>query len=261
MGSPADLDAPLRDLAAHRPVLIASDMDGVLAPFDDDPLAVRPVPESLAALRSLAGAPGVHVAVVSGRDLQTLRLLTGIGEEEPITLIGSHGAESSADLDAAGLDEQDERRLAALRADLERVVAEHPPTRIEYKPASIGLHVRGLPEDVQAAALAAGADAAGRHPGVTVIPGKGVMEAGVLRADKGSALLALAGSLGVDAVAYLGDDVTDEHAFEALTDLPHPFTVKVGEGATAASHRVPDEHAVAELLSALESLVRAADGG
>lgn len=250
-----DLRPALTDLVARADLLVASDLDGVLAAFRDDPLAVRPVPRSLAALRALAGHDDVHVAVVSGRDLGTLRTLTGIDPQERIVLVGSHGAEFSAHAVSRELDEDDARRLAALREDLEGVVAAHPPTRIEYKPASIGLHVRGLPTDVQEAALAAGAEAAGRHAGITVIPGKGVMEAGVLDADKGTALLALAGALGSQGVLYLGDDVTDERAFEALGSLPHSLTVKVGEGATAATHRVADTSEVADLLTLLSELV------
>lgn len=246
--APADLTGSVTAVSAHRPLLVATDMDGVLAPFDDDPLAVEPSPASLAALRALAAVDGVHVAVVSGRDLATLRTLTGIGEDEPITLIGSHGSESSVPLGESGLDEDELALLDRLRGDIESVVEAHPPTRIEYKPASIGLHVRGLPEDLQDRALAAGAEAAQQHDGITVIPGKGVMEAGVLKADKGTALLALARTLDADAAVYFGDDVTDEHAFTALPSLAHSLTVKVGDGDTAATARIADEDAVAVVL-------------
>ncbi len=55
-----------------------------------------PHPTLEQALTDAVTASRVHVAVVSGRDLTTLRALTGIETEEPITLIGSHGAESSS---------------------------------------------------------------------------------------------------------------------------------------------------------------------
>ena len=41
-------------------------------------------------MRSTLG--GVTTAVVSGRDLATLEMLTAIGPDDGITLIGSHGA-------------------------------------------------------------------------------------------------------------------------------------------------------------------------
>jgi trehalose 6-phosphate phosphatase len=49
-------------------------------------------------------------------------------------------------------------------------------------------------------------------------------------------------------VLYLGDDVTDEDAFTALED---GVTVKVGEGPTAARHRVADLAGVHDLLERL----------
>jgi trehalose 6-phosphate phosphatase len=76
-----------------------------------------------------------------------------------------------------------------------------------------------------------------------------VLELAVTDADKGSALVRLAGELGATAVLYLGDDVTDEDAFRALTDA---VTVKVGDGDTAARHRVAD---LAGVQAVLERLV------
>ena len=43
-GLPGDLDGALRALAARRPLLLASDYDGVLAPLVGDPSAATPMP-------------------------------------------------------------------------------------------------------------------------------------------------------------------------------------------------------------------------
>ena len=48
------------------PRLVATDLDGVLAPFAQEPMDARPWPGSIDTLRALADLPGVHVAVVSG---------------------------------------------------------------------------------------------------------------------------------------------------------------------------------------------------
>jgi trehalose 6-phosphate phosphatase len=79
-----------------------------------------------------------------------------------------------------------------------------------------------------------------------------VVEVGVVRADKGTALQALREELGADAVAYFGDDVTDEDAFRALG--PDDVTVKVGEGATAARFRVDGPEDAAAALIRLHEL-------
>ena len=64
---PAALDAALVALAGRRPLLVASDYDGVLAPLVGDPSAAVPLPGGAQVLARLAGDDGVVVALVSGR--------------------------------------------------------------------------------------------------------------------------------------------------------------------------------------------------
>ena len=59
---------------------------------------------------------------------------------------------------------------------------------------------------------------------------------------------------GAGATLYLGDDVTDERAFEALDPASGDVTVKVGDGDTAATWRVDD---VADVVAALQLFVEA----
>ena len=253
----------LEAAASADVLLVATDFDGVLAPFDADPMQATPVEGTVETLRSLASLPGVHVAVVSGRDLGTLRELTGITEDEPIVLIGSHGAESSSPavreaMEAAAVTPDDEVTLAELRTDIEALVKEHhPEAGIEYKSAAVVVHVRGLPREVGDAAIADARKLALDHPGVKVLKGKAVLELSVSHADKGSAVTALGRHVGAVARVYLGDDVTDEDAFMRMR-RPEDITVKVGTGSTAARYRVDDEQAVAALLTRLEQLSSAA---
>ena len=89
-----ELRAALSAFAARPRVLVAVDFDGTLAPLVTDPLHARAVPGGLEALHDAAALDGVTTAVVSGRDLATLEVLTAIGPDDGITLIGSHGAET-----------------------------------------------------------------------------------------------------------------------------------------------------------------------
>jgi trehalose 6-phosphate phosphatase len=63
----------------------------------------------------------------------------------------------------------------------------------------------------------------------------------------------LAGELGAVATLYLGDDLTDEDAFRVLG--PDDVTVKIGDGETAARHRVPDTAGAVALLEFLADLL------
>ena len=263
MSTGAPTAEALEAAASADVLLVATDFDGVLAPFDADPMRATPVEGTVETLRSLASLTGVHVAVVSGRDLGTLRELTGITVDEPIVLIGSHGAESSSPavreaMEAAAVTPDDEVTLAELRTDIEALVKEHhPEAGIEYKSAAVVVHVRGLPRETGDAAIADARRVALDHPGVKVLKGKSVLELSVSHADKGSAVTALGRHVGAGARIYLGDDVTDEDAFMRMR-RPDDVTVKVGTGSTAARYRVDDEQAVAALLTSLEQLCSAA---
>lgn len=246
-----DLTSRLADAAALPRVVLATDFDGTLAPFVDNPMEAAPIEGAMDVLREAATLEGVTVALVSGRDVDTLGLLSGTTPQDGIDLIGSHGGQSSRDDLAGGalLDEAGTARLAALDEAMVDLLTRHPEARIERKPAAVAMHTRGLPADVAAAALRDAA-ALGDRPGVHALAGKSVVELSVLEANKGLALQALKSLVDADAVIYLGDDVTDEHAFTRLNAAEGDITIKVGDGDTAAEHRVPGIPEVLEVLTA-----------
>jgi trehalose 6-phosphate phosphatase len=251
-----ELRTALSAFAALARVLVAVDFDGTLAPLVTDPLQARAVPGGLEALREAATLEGVTTAVVSGRDLATLEMLTAIGPDDGITLIGSHGAQTNrADraalvsaIGAAFPDEDAAALLETLRDELEAIRSDHPEVRLEYKTASVVLHTRGVEPSVAEGATKAAHEAGRRHTGVHVTPGKEVVELSVSAANKGSALAELARASSSEATLYVGDDATDERAFAALHPLSGDLTIKVGPGETAALHRIPDPEAAVELL-------------
>lgn len=254
------LDEQLRSaiaaLAAQPAVLVASDFDGVLAPLVLDPMSARAVDGSLERLEELAALPGTHVAVVSGRDLETLTELTQL-HDSAVTRIGSHGAQSSDGQGLAdSLDRDQESTLQALTAGLEDVVDGHPGARLEHKPTATVLHTRGQEPQAAAAAVRAALEVAERHTGVKVMRGKEVVEMAVVSADKGTALMRLKDRVGADAVAYFGDDVTDEDVFGLLGDAD--LGVKVGAGQTRARFRLDGPQDVAAALAELVEHRRAA---
>jgi trehalose 6-phosphate phosphatase len=240
-----ELHAALAEVAARRPLLVASDYDGVLSELVDDPSAAVPAPGVAEALARLAAADGVVVALVSGRgvaDLQRTSGLTG-----PYRWVGSHGAEFDGPLTGELADRRDD-----LARTLAPVVAEVAGARLEVKPASVAVHVRSV-ADAEAGVALLDRVRTTADPSVTQKPGKAVLELAVTDADKGSALRRLRGELGAAAAIYLGDDVTDEDGFRALE--PGDVGIKVGDGDTAAAHRVADPAAVVAVLEDLAGLV------
>jgi trehalose 6-phosphate phosphatase len=234
-----DLD---RLLAAPR-LLVASDFDGVIAPIVDRPDLVEANPITLAALRSLAERPDTEVAVVSGRSLAFLRSLPGL----PATawLAGSHGSEFGHRPETV-LTPAARGLLDHLVQDLERLASTTPGTIVEPQATGVAFHYRmadpALGPDLRSVIL----DGLGALPGVEVKLGKMVVELAVFTATKGTALDILRVDSAVDAVLFVGDDVTDEDAFARLG--ADDLGIKVGDGPTLATRRIADPDAVAELL-------------
>jgi trehalose 6-phosphate phosphatase len=228
-------------LAARRPLLVATDYDGVLARLRDVPGEAVPEEWAPGLLRRLASADGVVVALVSGRGVADLRATSGLAE--PFRFVGSHGAEHDDGLDPAVAAERD-----LLVDALTPLVDAVEGARLEVKPAAVAVHVRTVADRAAATALLERA-AAAAGPHHTAKPGKDVLELAVTDADKGTAVRRLAEQLGAAGVLYLGDDVTDEDAFRALAD--DGTTVKVGDGETAAQLRVGDLDGVRDLLDDL----------
>ena len=239
---------PVLDEAVEASVLlVACDYDGTLAPIVDDPAAAQPDARAIDALRTLSALPDTLVAVISGR--ARVDLAGFLGEMPGVILIGSHGGEWE---DAETTPEAD-----ALASVLGEVAADFPGATVEPKPTGAAFHYRRLidgdtAEDAAQAAVDAVADQA-----ATVLRGKRVVEFSTSEADKGTALRRLRDEFSPDVIVFIGDDVTDEHAFAALG--PSDIAVKVGEGETIAPWRVTGQADVAPLLEELSARRAAID--
>ncbi|WP_318241250.1 trehalose-phosphatase [Cellulomonas avistercoris] len=242
---------------AARPLLVALDFDGTLAPLQDDPAASRILPAGVEVLAALAAWDGVELALVSGRAMADLHALAQV--PAGTYLVGSHGAERARvtqfglDRDVVELTHAQADLLAALGARAATVARGRDGVWVESKPTAVVVHTR-LAEPDDAAPAEAEALALGTELGVGTLHGKDVVELTVLPADKGTALQALRHELGAPVVLYAGDDVTDEHAFAALDD--QDVTLKVGAGQTVARYRVADPHAGVAALALLRDALR-----
>lgn len=248
----AELLAALHALARTPRLLVALDFDGTLAPPVERAEDARALPASAEALRALAALPNTTTALLSGRALDSLRVVAD--PPSATMLVGSHGAETWLGPDAVPLtltDEQEERRTRAI-AVVERVVAAHTGTRIELKPAGVVLHTRTAVDDVAEKAVAAARVELAPIEELRITDGKRVLEISVLAADKGQGLAVLREASGATAVLFAGDDVTDEHALQAL--LPGDVGIRVGAGETAAHFSVDAPEDFAQVLQELVRL-------
>ena len=123
-------------------------------------------------------------------------------------------------------------------AELRRIAGTHEGVRLEVKPASVALHVRGVDQSIGDRALDAVRCGPATWPGIYVTSGKSVIELSVVTTDKGAAMETLRGQTSASAVLFLGDDVTDENAFAQLHGPD--IGIKIGQGETLAGHRVDE---------------------
>jgi trehalose-phosphatase len=214
-----DGDQLARDLAGRRPAIFL-DYDGTLTPIVDRPEDALISESMREAVRGLAGR--CPVCVVSGRDRRVVQELMGVDD---LIVAGSHGFDIWS---PAGGEIQ--REEGAGFADLleevnERLHREMSPIEgalIEPKKTSVAAHYRLVSEEERPRIKGIVDAVLEEHPGeLKVTPGKMVYEIQPnVEWDKGKAVLYLLEALGLDGddvvPMYLGDDITDENAFEAL---------------------------------------------
>lgn len=252
---PIPLMAALDQTATRRHLLVATDFDGTLAPLVSNPKKSTPIPGVLEALEILADVPHTKAAIVSGRDLASLRKVAPVSRE--VTLVGSHGAEISDE--ESDLSKEQEELLKRLTEEVKQASKLIHGSHVEEKKYAVALHTRTAIKPAKAAEqVAALKDQLAAIPGVTLAHGKMVSEFAVINATKDAALESITKRWenGADAVLYLGDDITDEHIFTGLpARLASPtteiITVKVGEGETAAQYRVDNELIAAAVIDYL----------
>jgi trehalose 6-phosphate phosphatase len=220
--------------------VLCFDFDGTLAPVDDDPTAVRPVPKVLAAIEALA--PLVRrIAIVSARPVEFLR--DHLGGLDGVDIYGLYGLEHSCSGGATVTVPAALPWVPTMRelADLAR--AELPPgALVEFKRLSVALHWRTAPQLDQVVQEwgRAQADRLGLRPQA----GRMVLELKPpVDRDKGMVL----DEIVQDACGawYFGDDVSDIKAFAALRARaaadPNFFGVCVAVANPETGHEVAQE--------------------
>jgi trehalose 6-phosphate phosphatase len=242
----AGLQLALAAVARAPRLLLGCDFDGTLAPIVAGPWLVRPLPEAVDALRSLADLADTTVTVISGRALRELAVMSRLPRE--VHLVGSHGAEFDIGF-ALAIDKRARARHARLLATVGKMARRVPGAVLEVKPASVAVHVRQADLAAGVALLARIRTGPGSWPGVQVTDGDAVLEVSVVRADKGEALEAVRHASSATAVVFIGDDLSAEEVFGRLAGPD--VGVKVGSGDTLARHRVSGPRQVAMVLSFL----------
>ncbi len=233
------------------------DVDGTLLDFADDPRAVTVSASLLRLLHALHAALDGALALVSGRALDDLDRMFGRTHWAAAGLHGlqlrhADGSFRRIDMPAA--------EQAHMHAATHALAARFDGVQVEDKQVAVALHCRRAPE--QLAALHAAALALLQElPGYELQPGNHVLEFKPSGMDKGRAMVDLLGrSAFVGRMPiYLGDDLTDEHAF-ASTNRKCGVSVRIGTREPTLAHFTLPDPAAAEvwLTRVLDALTHGA---
>jgi trehalose 6-phosphate phosphatase len=247
----------LADGLFARPPAVFFDFDGTLSDIVDDPDAARPVTGAAEALQKLAAQ--CPVAVLSGRDLADVTQRVGLPD---IWYAGSHGFELTA---PDGTHHQNDAAAAVIpmleeAADrLRDRLGSIPGVVVEHKRFGVAVHYRNAARD-RVGEVAAAVRAAGQSDALRVTTGREVIE---LRPDidwdKGKTLRWVMDHLQQTPSTplvpiYLGDDITDEDAFDAVRADGIPILVRHnddGDRATAALFALDSPAQAAEFTDRL----------
>ncbi len=247
-------------LSGKQPAVFL-DYDGTLTPIVDKPEDAVISDSMRDAVSGLAER--CTVCVVSGRDRPVVQELMGL---DNLIVAGSHGfdiwspEEGTIEHDAgSGYEELLEETKARFKEEVGSIEG----ASIEPKKASVAVHYRLVSEEEQPQIKQTVDRILADHPeDLKMTPGKMVYEMQPkLDWDKGKAVLYLLETLGLDrddvVPIYLGDDHTDEHAFEALEDqglgifVGYPDDPEVGDRNTAADYFLNTVEEVETFLNGL----------
>ena len=251
-----DLDAFFTALRAAPRRGLLLDYDGTLAPFVEDRMAAWPYPGVRDLLLRLVRAHGSRVVIVSGRSIADV--LHFLDLQVGCEIWGVHGWERRLEDGSDVSMRPSPAQNAALREAQDLVPGASRQT-LEQKSASLALHWRGTAPEARERLerrVRPAWTALAERAGLELHAFDGGLELRIPGRDKGYAVRTLAAELGPGAaLAYLGDDLTDEDAFRALRGIGLGVLVRAELRPTQADcWIVPPQELLVFLERWLESL-------
>ncbi|MDX1886005.1 trehalose-phosphatase [Mycolicibacterium sp. 120270] len=264
ISAPADALESYGDIAplaeTRRPVVLL-DFDGTLSEIVSEPNAATLIPGAETILRSLAGH--CPVAVISGRSLDDIRARVGVAG---VWYAGSHGYELLAPDGSHHLNEMGVNAIETLSGaaeDIRNRLAGVPGVLIEDKRFAVAVHYRNVALELIDTVIST-VRVVGQRNKLRVTGGRKVIE---LRPDadwgKGKTvewILEQIDGPHLMLPIYVGDDLTDEDAFDSVRNRGIGVVVRnaeSGDRRSAARFALDGPEAVCRFLTRLDNQLAA----
>ncbi|SFD86292.1 trehalose-phosphatase [Thermophagus xiamenensis] len=253
-------DSDFFSITAQKKPVFFFDYDGTLTPIVSKPELALLSQEMKELLNQLSQK--FTVAIVTGRDLADIKKLV---ELEHLIYSGSHGFQISG---PEGLNLEHEKGIALLpqldriEKELIEIQKKYPGTQVDRKRYAVGLHYRNAKEGDIENILLDFEDVLKKHPAFKKGTGKKIVEVKPnIDWHKGKAVLWILEKLGLKENTsvipiYIGDDDTDEDAFEALEKNGDGIGIMVSHNGnpTHASYSLQNVEEVKQLLKKIMTL-------
>jgi trehalose-phosphatase len=231
--------------------ILLLDLDGTLVRIRKRPEDVRVSKKAKAVLARLAILPNTTVAILSGRNAQSLKTLINV---KSLRYFGLHGAEQGGK--PARISGEQRKALREAKRRARQNLADFPGISVEDKGYGFTVHYREAdPAAIRDADQALQAILAPLRHALHLLHGKKVWEVLPLQIPgKGETMKKVVADSPAAALAYIGDDEPDEPAFAALEGQ---VTIRVGNNPETHARfflRGPGE--VLRFLSMLERELR-----
>lgn len=250
----------IQKIIQNRIPVLFLDYDGTLTPIVNRPEDALISDQMKSVLKKCAAK--FKVAVVSGRDMDDLKSKVQVDD---LIYAGSHGFRISG---PGGLYKEHEKadvilpRLNVIEKKLHQIFPQiDAGVQIDRKRYAVAVHYRNADEDNISEIKQKVNEILEENPDFKKGEGKKILE---IKPDvdwhKGKAVLWIMKKLGVDdkykfVPIYIGDDVTDEDAFESISKFGAGILVGSHGQETAAKYKLDDVPAVQAFLGRLAGLV------
>lgn len=223
------IDSFFSDLKKAENSLLMLDYDGTLSPFTEDRDNAVPYDGVKKRLETLIESSKSQIFIISGREISILKKLLNLKKYPE--LYGSHGAEYFSETDGYQLLANSEIKI--ILDEIKKWSVENAFNSLfEIKPLSCAFHWRGKNiseiEKIKSAVEKRWKDEISSY-GMEMHYFDGGIEIKLRSVNKGNAVNRIFKKFDINntSLAYLGDDITDEDAFEAIGE--NGLKVLVGE--------------------------------